>query len=193
MTLAFTQPASADSHGPTIGAPAPDFSLSDTNGVRHSLSDFKGNIVVLEWTNPECPFVKKHYETGNMQGLQEKAVASGVTWLTINSSAQGKQGYMTAEEANSYIAEEGSRETARLVDSSGEVGHLYGALTTPHMFVIDANGTLAYKGAIDDNPSADPVSVAGAKNYVTAALASLAAGKPIENAETRSYGCGVKY
>ncbi len=176
-----------------IGEPAPDFTLSDSKGQSHSLSDFKGKIVVLEWTNPQCPYVKKHYESGTMQKLQKETVDGGVVWLSINSSAPGMEGYTDAKGTEDVIAQQKSAETARLIDADGKVGRLYGAKTTPHMFVIDTVGKLAYMGAIDDAPSTDPASLTGAKNYVTAAIASLKAGQPVVTPVTQSYGCGVKY
>lgn len=176
-----------------VGQSAPDFTGTDSNGKSHRLSDFKGKTVVLEWTNHECPFVKKHYNTGNMQALQKEAVAQGAVWLTVLSSAEGKQGFTTPEQANEVIKTVGSAETARILDPSGEIGRLYGAKTTPHMFIVNGEGTLAYAGAIDDNPSPAPEDVKGAKNYVREALAELAAGKPVTMAQTNAYGCGVKY
>ncbi len=190
LSLVVSAPAHA---APELGKPAPDFTATDTNGKEHKLSDFKGKLVVLEWTNPDCPFVKKHYVSKNMQGLQAKYTAQDVVWLSINSSAAGKEGNQTNEQANAYMTEVGSAATARLVDATGTVGNLYGAKTTPHMFVIDKEGNLAYEGAIDDNDSANVADAATAKNYVSAALDSLIAGKPVETAQTQSYGCSVKY
>lgn len=183
----------ASGMGPEIGKPAPAFTGTDSKGVKHSLADFKGKIVVLEWHNDGCPYVKKHYETNHMQGLQKAAVDDGVVWLTINSSAEGKQGYFDAAGTNELIAKQKSAETARILDPSGEIGKLYGAKTTPHMFVIDANGVLAYKGAIDDKPTTDKADIEGAKNFVTAAIEELKAGKPVSEPVTPPYGCGVKY
>lgn len=190
LSLVVSAPAHA---APELGKPAPDFTATDTNGKEHKLSDFKGKLVVLEWTNPDCPFVKKHYVSKNMQGLQAKYTAQDVVWLSINSSAAGKEGNQTNEQANAYMTEVGSAATARLVDATGTVGNLYGAKTTPHMFVIDKEGNLAYEGAIDDNDSGNVADAATAKNYVSAALDSLIAGKPVETAQTQSYGCSVKY
>lgn len=175
------------------GKPAPDFKGTDTNGVEHNLSDFKGKTVVLEWTNHECPFVVKHYEPGNMQRLQKMATDDGVVWLTIVSSAEGKQGYTKAEEANKVMKEVGAMSTARILDKSGEIGKLYGAKTTPHMYVIDAEGTLVYQGAIDSDSSFKQSAVESATNYVEAALMNIKEGKPVEVAETKPYGCSVKY
>ena len=178
---------------PEIGKAAPEFTATDSNGKSHKLSDFKGKTVVLEWTNPECPYVVKHYDSKNMQKLQEEATAKDVVWLSINSGAEGKQGHLTDEAANKYIADKGAKQTAYLLDGTGEIGKAYDAKTTPHMFVIDKDGVLVYDGAIDDNDSANPADAAGAKNYVTAALDALAAGKPVETSKTKPYGCGVKY
>ncbi len=176
-----------------VGKPAPDFTATDIKGNAVKLSDLKGKNVVLEWTNQECPFVVKHYKSGNMQATQQKATEGGAVWIAINSSAPGMQGNVTAEQAVKIEEEVGAHETNRILDPSGEIGQLYGAKTTPHMFVIDKEGTLAYAGAIDDKPDADPASVEGAKNYVLAALDDLNAGKPVETPTTASYGCGVKY
>ncbi len=187
------EPAAAAETKAVVGQPAPDFTGTDSNGVKHTLSESKGKIVVLEWTNPECPYVVKHYGSKNMQALQKDLTGEGVVWLTINSSADGKQGNQSPEAANAYIKEHGAASTARILDASGEIGKLYGAQTTPHMFVIDEAGTLAYAGAIDDNDSFKPETVEGAKNYVREAVAALKAKKPVEVASTKPYGCGVKY
>ncbi|MBN8520765.1 MAG: thioredoxin family protein [Alphaproteobacteria bacterium] len=176
-----------------IGKPAPEFTATDTNGKTHKLSDFKGKNVVLEWTNPGCPFVIKHYDVGNMQKLQEKYTAEGVIWLSINSSAAGKEGNMTPEESNKYITEQKSKETARIIDADGTIGKLYDAKTTPHMFVIDKDGNVAYMGAIDSDSSFKSEKIEGATNYVSAALDALLADKPVETTSTKPYGCSVKY
>lgn len=176
-----------------VGEPAPNFKAVDSNGTAHELSEYKGHPVVLEWTNPDCPYVVKHYDTKNMQSLQKKYTDQGVIWLTINSSAPGKQGNIDGAAANKYIAEKGAAQTAYLLDSDGKVGKLYEAKTTPHMFVIDNKGTLVYAGAIDDNSSSRHSTVEGATNYVAEALDSLMADKPIDVAATRAYGCSVKY
>ena len=176
-----------------IGKPAPDFVGTDINGQEIKLSDYKGKKVVLEWTNHQCPYVIKHYDTNNMQQTQKKATDDGVIWLTVTSSATGKQGYTTAEEAKEVIAEVGANATTRILDPSGEIGKMYDAKTTPHMFVIDEEGNLAYEGAIDDNSSSRHETVEGAKNYVLAALDSLAAGEPVDPAQTAPYGCSIKY
>ncbi len=177
----------------TTGATAPDFTLTDTSGASHKLSDFKGKTVVLEWVNHGCPFVVKHYSKGNMQGLQADYTGKGVVWLSICSSAEGKQGYNTAEGWQKLNTEKGGKATAILLDPEGTVGKLYGAKTTPHMYVINAEGTLVYQGAIDDKPSTDSDDIPGAKNYVKAALDEVLAGKPVTTGQTKPYGCGVKY
>jgi hypothetical protein len=172
---------------------APEFTLTDIQGKSHALSSFKGKTVVLEWVNHGCPFVKKHYDSGNMQKLQKEATGSGVVWLSICSSAAGKQGHMTPEEWKKATAEKGTGETAVLLDADGKVGKLYAAKTTPHMYIIDAAGKLVYQGAIDSNSSANKDDIAGATNYVRAALAEIAAGKPVTTGTTKPYGCSVKY
>jgi hypothetical protein len=176
-----------------IGKAAPNFRINDTNGRVVSLSDFRGKTVVLEWSNPECPSVKKHYESGNMQKTQAAAAAAGVVWLTINSGAEGKQGYMTPAEAKALTAGQQSRRTAYLLDPEGVVGRAYGATTTPHMYVINSGGTLVYNGGIDDKPTTDKADIEGARNHVLAALSELKAGKPVSVPTSRPYGCSVKY
>jgi peroxiredoxin len=175
------------------GSPAPDFTATDTKGTQHTLTAYRGKTVVLEWTNHECPYTGKHYATGNMQALQADATAAGVIWLTVVSSRPGEQGYVDAAQADRLTASRKAHPTAVLLDPSGRLGHLYGARTTPHMFVIDAAGTLVYMGAIDDRPTANPASVKGARNYVREALDAVAAGRPVAVAATRPYGCSVKY
>ncbi|MBC2601305.1 thioredoxin family protein [Puniceicoccus vermicola] len=172
------------------GEEAPDFTLMDTDGEEVSLSDFDGQYVVLEWLNHGCPFVKAHYNSGNMQSLQEEYTDQDVVWLSIVSSAPGKQGHDTAEGHQKTAKEKGSNATAILMDESGEVGQMYGAKTTPHMFIIDPEGVLIYQGGIDDSPRGDP---AEANNYVSAALDASMAGEKVEQASTRPYGCSVKY
>ena len=188
--LAIAVPAIA---APTIGQPAPDFSATDVNGKTIKLADLKGKIVVLEWTNNECPYVKKHYGSGNMQKTQKEATAKGVEWISINSSAPGRQGNVTADEAKKIMSDAGGAPSAEILDESGTIGKAYDAKTTPHMFVIDKEGTLAYAGAIDDNPSPKPEDAATAKNYVLAALSDIEAGKPVETPTSQPYGCAVKY
>lgn len=176
-----------------IGSAAPDFVGTDSNGNEIRLSDFKGKNIVLEWTNHDCPFVVKHYGSGKMQKLQKKYTGEGVVWLSIVSSAKGKQGFTNGEEANAVLKEKGSKPTARILDPSGEIGRLYGARTTPHMFVVDKEGILAYAGAIDSDPSFRPQADEKTTNYVATALDSLAKGKEIEVAATKPYGCAIKY
>ncbi len=176
-----------------VGKLAPEFTALDTNGVERSLSDFKGKNVVLEWSNHDCPFVVKHYEAGNMQKIQKEATKNGTIWLTIISSAKGKQGAISNEDANKIMEEVGAHSTARIMDPSGKIGKLYGAKTTPHMFVIDKEGILAYTGAIDSDSSFNSASIKGATNYVQAALKSLNAGEAVETSSTNPYGCAVKY
>lgn len=175
------------------GKPAPDFTLADSNGNQVSLSQFKDKFVVLEWLNYDCPFVMKHYNSGNMQDLQKAWTGKGVTWLSIISSAPEQQGYYEAVDVNRLNAQKKASPTAILLDPAGTVGKLYGAQTTPHMFVIDPQGVLVYQGAVDDIRSTNPDDVAKAKNYVSAALDEAMAGKPVSTPSTKSYGCSVKY
>ena len=177
-----------------LGATAPDFVLTDTQGTTHRLSDFRGNLVVLEWVNHGCPFVKKHYDgSDNMQSLQQRYTDEGVVWLSICSSAPGKQGHMDDDGWNASVEERGSNQSAVLIDETGLVGKAYGARTTPHMYVIDADGELVYMGALDSNGSPDPATIDGAQNYVAETLDSLLAGNEVEPFSTKPYGCGVKY
>lgn len=176
-----------------IGQMAPNFILSDVNGQEHELADYRGKFIVLEWTNMECPFVQKHYKSGNMQKLQETYTKKGVVWLRICSSAEGTQGYYDAKTIQTHIKDDKARQTAYLIDADGRTGRLYGAKATPHMYVIDPDGNLIYAGAIDDKPSTDLGSIDGAKNYVSAALDAAMAGKPVETKTTEAYGCSVKY
>jgi len=178
---------------PEIGKPAPDFTLKDLSGKTHELSDLKGKFVVLEWVNFGCPFVKKHYGSENMQKLQQEFTEKGVVWLSICSSAPGKQGNETPDAAKNSFTQVGSAANAYLVDEDGEVGKLYNAKTTPEMFVINPEGTLIYAGAIDDKPTPDPATVAGSNNYVKTALNEATAGKPVSVPSTKPYGCSVKY
>lgn len=176
-----------------VGQSAPEFSLPGADGKTHSLSEYKGKFVVLEWTNHECPFVKKHYSAGHMQALQKQYTGKGVVWLQIISSAPGKQGYVTATEAAAINKSNGAAATATLLDPEGKVGHLYGAQTTPHMYVITPAGKLVYQGAIDDKPSAKTEDIATSKNFVSTALDEALAGKAVSTPVTKSYGCSVKY
>ena len=175
------------------GAAAPEFTTEDSTGKPVSLATFKGRTVVLEWTNHGCPYVQKHYGTGTMQQLQKDAAANGVVWLTIVSSSPGQQGYVEGLEADKLTADRMAQPTSVLLDRQGKVGRLYGATTTPHMFVIDPAGKLAYMGGIDDKPSTSPSSIKGARPYVREALDALATGQPVAISSTRPYGCSVKY
>jgi peroxiredoxin len=176
-----------------IGKAAPNFSLPDTNGKAHTLADLKGKYVVLEWYQPDCPFVQKHYRSGNMQALQKEYTAKGVTWLSIDSSAPGEQGNYPAEKLNEISAQNGSARTALLLDPAGTVGRLYGAKTTPDMYIITPDGILVYKGAIDNKRSTDLADVKTATNYVKGALDAVMAGKTVPTTATQPYGCSVKY
>jgi hypothetical protein len=177
----------------TIGQPAPNFTLTDSNGKQQSLADYKGKIVVLEWNNPECPFVKKHYSSGNIPKQQAEATANGVVWLTINSGAPGKQGHVDSTTANGFVAQYHAKPTAYLVDADGKVGHLYGAKTTPHMFVVDEKGVLRYNGGIDSIPSPDKDDLAKATQYVPQAIGEIKSGKAVSVSTSEPYGCSVKY
>ncbi|MFN8767404.1 MAG: redoxin domain-containing protein [Lysobacteraceae bacterium] len=177
----------------TVGQAAPAFTLTDSNGTEHSLADFRGKTVVLEWFNHECPFVKKHYGAGNMQRQQETAGKAGVVWLLVNSSAPGKQGHVDGAQGNRVLGEWKAAPAALLLDHDGTLGRAYGAKTTPHMFVIDGQGVVRYNGAIDSTPSADPGDIASSTQFVEAALADLAANRPVARATPQPYGCSVKY
>jgi peroxiredoxin len=177
----------------TIDAPAPAFSATTADGRTVNLAEYKGKTVVLEWTNHDCPYVRKHYGTGNMQAQQKAATAQGVVWLQVISSAPGQQGHVDGAGAQKLNADRGAVPTATLLDPKGELGKLYGAQTTPHMYVIKPDGTLAYKGGIDSLATPDKADIARAEPYVTEALAAVAAGRKVEKASTRPYGCSVKY
>ena len=193
--LAFTTIVALAAPGlaaPQVGQPAPAFRAVDSNGKTRSLAEFKGKTVVLEWTNAECPFVKKHY-AGNMQALQKAAAKDGVVWLVVNSGAPGKQGHVDGAGANAIVKAKGAAPAAYLLDPQGTIGRAYAAKTTPHMYVIDPAGMLVYMGAIDDQPTASHASVKTSRNYVREALDAVAARRPIALASTRPYGCTVKY
>lgn len=190
VSMVFSHHARAEAQ---IGADAPAFELPAADGKTYKLEDFKGKVVVLEWFNHQCPFIRKYYDEGNMQALQEKYTAEDIVWLSVISSAAGRQGNVTAEEAMKIQQEEGAHQTAILLDPSGDVGRLYGAKTTPHMFVVDKEGKLAYMGAIDSVPSARASDIEKATNYVTQAISELQQGKPVSKAVTVPYGCSVKY
>src|ERR1700733_12995419 len=176
-----------------IGQPAPDFTTQDSKGTQVQLSQYHGKTVVLEWTNADCPFTRKHYDSGNMQSVQSLAQRDGVIWLTIVSSAPGKQGYVNGPAADVLTQSRKAAPTAVLLDPSGTVGRLYGAKTTPHMFVIDKNGALQYMGGIDSIATADVSDIAQAEPYLKEAMLDVVQGKPVAHAVTRPYGCSVKY
>ena len=176
-----------------VGEPAPGFGAVDSNGKMQRLSEYKGKYVVLEWHNQGCPYTQKHYESGNMQRLQKEWTAKGVVWFTVISSAPGKQGFVTPSQENEYLKKMTAVPTAVLMDPAGTLGRLYDAKTTPDMYIIDPAGNLIYEGAIDDKPTTDQADIAGAKNYVEAALTEAMSGKPVADPATRPYGCSVKY
>jgi peroxiredoxin len=184
--------ATAQSAGPVIGQPAPNFSAPDADGRTRSLAQYRGKTVVLEWTNHQCPYVRKHY-SGSMQALQKDATRDGVVWLSIVSSAPGQQGHVTGAEAKQVAASRGASPTAILLDPGGDLGRLYGAKTTPHMFVINPQGKLVYAGGIDDVATANVDDLQRAKPLVRLALADLKAGRPVAVPASRPYGCSVKY
>jgi peroxiredoxin len=190
-SLLATAAFAADS--PPVGSAAPDFSATDSKGKAQSLSQYKGKYVVLEWFNPECPFVKKHYGGGNMQKLQEEATGKGVVWLSVDSSAPGTEGNLTPDQAEKKLSEWKTKQTALLLDQDGKVGRAYGAKNTPHMFVINPEGKIVYEGAIDSKPTPNPADIPASTNYVKVALDESLAGKPVTTAQTKPYGCSVKY
>lgn len=193
LVSALTVSAFAQAVPLKTGEAAPDFTLNGVDGKSYKLSQFKGKTVVLEWFNKDCPYVRKFYDSKTMQNLQKEQTGKGVVWLAIISSAAGKEGHMAAADAAKLMTEKGMAATALLLDDKGAVGKAYSAKTTPHMYVIDKAGKLAYQGAMDDRPSAMPKSLEGAQNYVTAALTSLEKGEPVKTASTTPYGCSVKY
>lgn len=193
MTVCFVG-FSGHANAVTIGEEVPDFKINDINGAEFSLSAQKGKIVVLEWTNPECPFVKKQYESNNMQALQKKYTEAGVVWVSINSSAEGREGYLASDEVAKKLVEEKQASPSHYIrDTLGEIGKSFRATTTPHMFIIGKDGKVAYAGAIDSIPSANKDDVAKAENYVALALDELLAGKEVTKQNTTAYGCSVKY
>ena len=194
MTLIIlTLYACGSGAAPRVGEAAPDFEGVDTRGEVHRLADYRGKIVVLEWTNHDCPFVRKHYGAGNMQDQQREAAAQGVVWLSVISSAPGKQGHVSPEEADELTRNRDAQPDAVILDTEGKIGRSYAAKTTPHMFIIDADGTLVYMGGIDSISSANPDDIPRATQYVRVALQEMAAGKPVSSAVTKPYGCSVKY
>jgi peroxiredoxin len=195
LAAALTLPllAAAPAGAQTVGQPAPDFSAPDLLGKPVKLSDFKGKYVVLEWVNPECPYVRRHYDTGNMPELQKELATKGVVWLAVNSSSQSSGEFTPPEQMAKWIADKGGAPRATLIDKDGKVGRLYGARTTPHMYVIDPQGKLIYAGAIDDKRWASAEETKSARNHVRAALTEAMSGKPVSVAATSPYGCSVKY
>jgi len=189
--LASTALFAAES--PQVGSAAPDFSVTDSKGKTQSVSQYKGKYVVLEWFNPECPFVKKHYGPGNMQKLQKEFTDKGVVWLAVDSSAPGKEGNLTPEQAEKKMTEWKTHVTALVLDQDGKAGQAYGAKNTPHMFIIDPEGKIIYAGAIDSKATPNPADISSSTNYVKVALDESMSGKPVSTASTRPYGCSVKY
>lgn len=195
-TLSFTALALAASSAlasAAVGQPAPAFTATDTAGRTVNLADFKGRHVVLEWVNPGCPYVRKHYDAKNMQATQKGAVDAGAVWLAVNSTAEDHGDYQSPSQLAAWMKGQGAAASATLMDAGGKVGRAYGARTTPHMYVIDPQGTLVYAGAIDSKPTANPADIPGATNHVKVALAESMAGKPVGTPATRAYGCTVKY
>ena len=192
-TAAVLGLASIAQAAPKVGEPAPTFTGTTSDGETVSLADLRGQTVVLEWTNHDCPYVRKHYETGNMQALQREATNDGIVWLSVISSAPGTQGHVSPAEANALTSDRDAAPSHVILDESGDIGRAYGAQTTPHMYVIDAGGNLVFMGGIDDKPSANHSTVDGAKNYVRGALEALSEGTDVPDPVTRPYGCSVKY
>ena len=184
---------SAFAAAPAVGSEAPNFKLPDSAGKEHSLDEYKGKYVVLEWTNPGCPFVRKHYDSGNMEKLQAEYTGKGVVWLSVDSSAPGAQGYLMGEDAKKAKEGDYKAASALLLDGDGKVGHLYGATNTPDMIIISPEGKVVYTGAIDSVPSADQSDISKATNYVQTGLDAALGGKPIEKSMSKPYGCSVKY
>lgn len=176
-----------------VGKPAPGFTATDSNGKTHSLESYRGKIVVLETTNHDCPYVAKHYRAGNMQAQQREAASKGIVWLTVASSAPGEQGHVTPAQANDLTTKRAAAPAAVLIDPESKVARAYAATVTPHMYIIDANGTLVYKGGIDSIATSSDSDIPKATQYVRVALGELQGGKPISNASTRAYGCTLKY
>ena len=188
--LAFTFAAQA---APSVGQPAPDFTLKDLSGKTVKLSDYRGRHVVLEWTNPGCPYVQKHYDSGNMPAVQKEATGKGVVWLAINSTEQGSGDYLEPAKLSAWQKERKSQPTALLMDEQGTAGMAYGARTTPHMYIVNPQGQLVYAGGIDSIPSSNAEDIKKAVNYVRQGLNESLAGKTISAATTRPYGCSIKY
>ena len=193
LAVFYTVDAVADQNEAEVGKEAPDFTLTDSKGNTHSLSDFEGKVVVLEWINFGCPFVKKHYDSDNMQKLQEKYTEKDVVWLAVCSSAPGRQGHMSSGKINEHAEEHDAGWTAYLIDENGAVGKKYGAKTTPHMYIVDTDGTLVYAGGIDDKPSTDKSDIPESTNYVDEALSEILSDDEVSKSVTKPYGCSVKY
>jgi glutathione peroxidase-family protein len=191
--VAFAPPVAAQTDQANVGKQAPDFTLTSADGETYSLSDYQGNYVVLEWLNFECPFVGKHYGSGHMQELQKKYTDEGVVWLSVVSSAEGKQGYYPPKEMMAQKKTHNGNMTAILMDTSGEVGKTYGATVTPHMYVINPDGELIYRGGIDDKPTTDEADIEGATNYVRGALEAAMNGEEVSPKQAKPYGCTIKY
>ncbi len=191
--LALSPATAFASSSPDIGKPAPQFSAVDSNGKTWSLADLKGKIVVLETTNHDCPYVRKHYTSNNMQDQQREAAAKGVVWLTVASSATGEQGHVTAQQANDLTRSRNAAPAAVLLDPESKVARAYGATVTPHMYIIDAKGILVYKGGIDSIPSSNVADIPKATQYVRVALGQVQAGQQVADSSTRAYGCTLKY
>lgn len=185
--------AAAVQAAPAVGQPAPAFTLKDSAGRTVNLADYRGKYVVLEWTNPGCPYVRKHYDSGNMAATQQDAAGKGVVWLSINSTEKASFDYMQPAKLVAWQQQRKVQPTATLMDEEGTVGKAYGARTTPHMYIVDPQGQLVYAGGIDSIPSSNPDDIAKATNYVRQAVAEVSAGKPISAATTRAYGCSIKY
>ena len=185
--------AAAAQAAPAVGQAAPDFTLQDATGKPVKLSDFRGKVVVLEWTNPGCPYVRKHYDSGNMAATQQDAVARGAVWLSINSTERASHDYLEPAKLVAWQQQRNVQPTATLMDEEGRTGRAYGARTTPHMYIVDPQGRLAYAGGIDSIPSSNPADIAKAVNYVKQAVGEATAGKPVSQATTRPYGCSIKY
>jgi len=193
LALALAFAAAATAHAATVGTPAPEFTAADLQGKPVKLSDHRGKYVVLEWTNPECPYVRRHYNSGNMPALQKEFGAKDVVWLTVNSTNQSSDEFKTPQQMAKWLSEKGAAPKATLIDKDSKVGRLYSARTTPHMYVVDPQGRLIYAGAIDDKSWASTEETKKARNYVRAALGEAMAGKPVSVAATSPYGCTVKY
>lgn len=193
LALVATPLAAGASSGPSIGQAAPDFSLSDVTGKTVRLSDFRGRYVVLEWNNPSCPFVQKHYGSGNMQKLQKEAAANNVAWFTINSTESGHGDYQAPAQLGRWMREQGGAPAATLMDAEGVAGRAYAARVTPHMYIVDPQGRLIYAGGIDDKPSVRASDIHGATNYIRVGLSQALAGQPLSQPTTRAYGCTIKY